>query len=345
MAITYRSGNLLEADVEALVNTVNCVGVMGKGIALQFRQAFPDNYRAYQKACRAHEVQPGRMFIVPTGSEANPKYIVNFPTKRHFRDKSRLSDIEAGLAALVEDIRRLGIRSLALPPLGCGNGGLSWSDVGPLITGALAALPEVDVHVFPPQDAPPAEAMPVSTQKPEMTPGRASLIRLIELYAIPGYELTKLEVQKLAYFLQAAGEPLRLRYAKHIYGPYAENLNHVLQRIEGHYLRGYGDRSHKRSRITLLPGASEAARAALVNRPDASARLQRVASLIEGFENPYGMELLSTVHWMAHEDPAAARDVERAVAGVQAWSERKRCSFRPAHLHTAWQRLQAQGWL
>ena len=131
--ITYTTGNILEAETEALVNTVNCVGIMGKGIALQFKQAHPDNYAQYVRACEAGEVQPGRMLITQTGSILPPHYIINFPTKRHWRDKSRLEDIDAGLEALKADIRRLGIRSIAIPPLGCGSGGLAWSEVRPRI--------------------------------------------------------------------------------------------------------------------------------------------------------------------------------------------------------------------
>lgn len=111
------TGNLLEADVEALVNTVNTVGVMGKGLALQFRQAFPENYQAYQKACTQHEVRPGQMFVFDTGQLTNPRYIINFPTKRHWRQKTRIQDIDDGLCALIEVVRAKGIRSLAVPPL------------------------------------------------------------------------------------------------------------------------------------------------------------------------------------------------------------------------------------
>jgi O-acetyl-ADP-ribose deacetylase (regulator of RNase III) len=155
--ISFAEGNLLDADVEALVNAVNCVGVMGKGIALQFKLAFPGNFREYEKACRAGQVRLGRMFIVPTGKQGNPAYIVNFPTKYHWRDKSRLEDIEAGLSDLVSQVRRLGIRSIAVPALGCGLGGLEWPRVKPLIVAAFEQLPDVMVMVFGPHDAPPVE--------------------------------------------------------------------------------------------------------------------------------------------------------------------------------------------
>ena len=131
--IEYKTGDILAADTEALVNTVNCVGVMGRGIALQFKNAFPENFVAYERACRLGEVQPGRMFVFDTHGLTNPRFIINFPTKRHWRGKSRLEDIDSGLEALVEEIRARGIRSIAIPPLGSGLGGLNWLDVRPRI--------------------------------------------------------------------------------------------------------------------------------------------------------------------------------------------------------------------
>jgi len=146
-------GDLLQADAEALVNTVNCVGVMGKGIALQFKQAFPENFRRYTQACAAGEVKPGQMFMVDTGIPGRHRYIVNFPTKRHWRNGSRLEDIESGLRALVEEVQQRDIRSIAIPPLGCGNGGLRWADVKPRIEAAFAELAHVRVVLFEPSSA------------------------------------------------------------------------------------------------------------------------------------------------------------------------------------------------
>ena len=146
--IEFKQGNLLKENAEALVNTVNCVGVMGKGIALQFKQAFPENFRQDEKACRAGEVQPGRMFIVPTGNLFYPRYIINFPTKRHWRSKSKIEDIKSGLKALVAEVQELAISSIAIPLLGCGNGGLDWAKVKPLIESTFVELPELKVIVF-----------------------------------------------------------------------------------------------------------------------------------------------------------------------------------------------------
>jgi O-acetyl-ADP-ribose deacetylase (regulator of RNase III) len=343
--LELKQGNLLDEKVEALVNTVNCVGVMGKGIALQFKQAYPEVFKQYKKACDAKAVQPGQMFTVELSPLFKPKYIINFPTKRHWRGKSKIEDIESGLVALVDEVKRLEIQSIALPPLGCGNGGLDWSVIKPLIEDAVEAIPDVHVVLFEPGGAPAADKIKVGTQKPKMTRGRALLVMLFELYGLPGYRLGRLEAQKLAYLLQAAGEPMDLRYVKHQFGPYADNLNHALQRMDGHYLKGYGDRQQK-SQIYVLPNVREDAEQFLGNDPDATARLDRVSHLIEGFETPYGMEMLATIHWIVHHDaPKAATDVEVAIQKVQEWSDRKARIFKPNHLRKAWQRLQAQGWL
>jgi O-acetyl-ADP-ribose deacetylase (regulator of RNase III) len=353
--IEFKQGNLLSENVEALVNTVNCVGVMGKGIALQFKLAYPENFRQYEKACKSSQVQPGRMFTVATGNLLNPKYIINFPTKRHWKGDSKIEDIESGLVAIVAEVQRLNITSIAIPPLGCGNGGLSWTVVKPLIESAFSQLPNVKVIIFEPSDVPITDTMLVATKKPKMTRARALFISLLELYGIPGYELTKLEIQKLAYFLQEAGEPLKLPYVKHIYGPYAHNLNHVLLDMEGHYIRGYKDGTSKAesAEIYVLPSGRIAAQSFLENEPQATMRLQQVSDLIFGYETPYGMELLATVHWVGTKEVNPARDratpeeslCDSAIALIENWSDRKRKLFKHQHIRKAWQRLVDQNWL
>jgi len=338
------TGNLIKADAEALVNTVNCVGVIGKGIALQFKQAFPDNFQQYKQACDAGSIKSGGVFVVHTGSRQNPVYIINFPTKYHWKGKSRLEDIKSGLQSLLEQVRLLGIESIAVPPLGCGNGGLDWADVKPLIQDAFAELPDVKVLLFEPGSAPEADSMPVATRTPKMNRTRALLIKLLERYSEAVYKTSLLEVQKLLYFLQAAGEPLKLDYLRAKYGPYAEKVNFILQALDGHYIRGYGDRSGQAA-IYLLPEAVEPATSLLADKADAIERLERVSALIEGFETLYGMELLATVHWVAHEEKQAATDVNAAIASVGAWSPRKQDLFTPEHIRKAWERLQDEGWL
>ena len=342
-------GNLLEADVEALVNTVNTEGIMGKGIALQFKKAFPENYEAYRQACAESLVQPGRMLVFERRTLTSPRYIINFPTKRHWRSKSRMADIDAGLTALVADVRRLGIRSVAVPPLGCGLGGLNWKDVRERMRIAFAQLPQVRWLVFEPAGAPEPARMANRTPRPKMTKGRAAVIGLIDRYLVPGfdYPITLLEIQKLVYFLLEAGEPMpKVEFAKHHYGPYADVLRHVLEKIDGHFITGYGAGENKPDiAISLIPQAAQEARQYLQEHADTLGRFERVARLIEGFETPLGMELLSTVHWVATHESPRATDALLASRAVHAWSTRKARLMREEHVGAAWHRLADEGWL
>ena len=346
--IQLTEGNLLRAPAEALVNTVNTEGVMGKGIALQFRQAYPGMFKAYVDACKVGRVQLGQMDVHDLGGLAEgPRWIINFPTKGHWRARSRLVDIDAGLEDLIATVRRLGLRSIAVPPLGCGHGGLDWAQVRPRIVQAFAAVPEVTLLLYAPSGAPVAAEMPNRTARPAMTVGRAALIGLMDRYlrGLLDPFVTLLELHKLMYFMQEAGQPLRLAYAPGRYGPYAPNLRQVLIKLDGHLLQGYGDGDDAPGKpIELLAGAVEEAQAFLDGQPDVLARMERVASLIEGFEDPYGMELLSSVHWVMCHDVAARDDAGAAVAAVHAWNERKRKTLKAEHLVTAWQRLKQARW-
>jgi O-acetyl-ADP-ribose deacetylase (regulator of RNase III) len=340
--IREERGNLLVADADALVNTVNTVGVAGKGIALQFRQAYPDNFRAYAKAAKRGEVVPGRMFVRETGQLSRPRFIINFPTKRHWRGNSRIEDIRAGLQDLVSCIRKLEITSIAVPPLGCGNGGLRWSDVHELIVDALEPL-EIEVLLYPPTGAPAAEDMPVRSNKPRMSLGRAALLMLMKYYRESDwFRLSALEVQKLAYFLQESGEPLRLNFRRAKYGPYADNLNHVLIAMEGHYTRGYGDRSSE-PQIQVLDGAYDVAAKFLEEHPQAFDRLQVVASLIDGWETPYSLELLATVHWALTKAQPQLSTRAEVCQFVAAWTPRKAMLFKPAQVNRAIDHLVDRG--
>lgn len=340
--IELRTGDILQADVEALVNTVNCVGIMGRGIALQFKNAFPDNFKAYAAACARDEVQPGKMFVFETRALTNPKFIINFPTKRHWRGKSRIKDIDSGLAALVEEIHARGIRSIAIPPLGSGLGGLNWTDVRPRIIDALRSLNGLRVIVYEPTTAPVATQ---SREVPNMTAGRAALVVLMHRYlgGLMDPFVTLIEIQKLMYFMQESGEPLRLNYVKHHYGPYAENLRHVLNRIEGHLVSGYHDGGDAPEKpLELVPGAVADAEAFLASDSDTRKRFDRVGNLVDGFETPFGLELLATVHWVAVREDAASPD--DAISKVYAWNERKK-RFSPRQIGIAFETLRAQGWL
>lgn len=353
MSVTITSGDLLRAEADAIVNTVNCVGVMGKGIALQFKQKWPDNYKAYKKACDSKLVRPGSMFIYDLGHLAGrPYYIVNFPTKDHWRGKSELPFIEEGLEDLVRLVRQYGIRSIAIPPLGCGNGGLDWEVVRPLIEKAFLPLKDsVRVLAYAPAGAPRAIEMEIYTEKPRMTPGRAVLIKLIELYRELDYSLSKIEVQKLCYFAQCAGQPLKLDFGKNQFGPYAPNLRHVLTHIDGHYVQGVGDHDRAETELRLLPGAVEEANEFLRDHADSLQRMERVGRLIEGFETPFGMELLATVHWVATHQ-CQGEDVGCVMRGIEEWeptrpewNARKKALLSRHQVEIALGRLAASGWL
>ena len=341
--IVPTTGNLLESDAEALVNTVNCVGVMGKGIALQFKQAFPEMFEAYRRAAKAGEVRLGSMHVHETGAVVGPRFIINFPTKKHWRSRSRLEDIERGLQDLVQQVDARGIASIAIPPLGCGNGGLEWERVRPLIVDAFASRPAVRVLLHQPRPEPQGAERRVAQDKPALTPARAAILQLMSQYQVAGYALTQLEIQKLAYFLQCAGESLQLRFEPHHYGPYAHNLNHVLRRLDGHYIAGAVD-VKPGTRVSLLGGAADEAARVIERDEDVQGRLALVARLVEGFETPYSLELLATVHWVVKEHPEAAHDVDRCIELTHAWSERKRSVLRPEHIAIAHRALEEQGW-
>jgi O-acetyl-ADP-ribose deacetylase (regulator of RNase III) len=341
----FKTGDILESNAEALVNTVNCVGIMGRGIALQFKNKFPANFKAYKAACERGEVQPGRMFVHATGWITGPKYIINFPTKRHWRGKSRLEDIEAGLESLRNVIREKRISSVAIPPLGSGLGGLDWKQVRPRIEQALSSLSDACIAVYEPNPAM-SERVAVSAKNPPaMTPGRAALVGLMQRYLSGLLDpfVTLLEVHKLMYFLQVTGEPLRLTYSQGFYGPYAENLRHVFKAVEGYYVTGFTDNGDSPAKeLKLIPGAVEDADKVLGQHSKTSQRIRRVVDLVDGFETPFGLELLSTVHWVANH--ARTQSPAETIAGTYAWNERKK-QFTERQIRLALQVLNDKNWL
>jgi O-acetyl-ADP-ribose deacetylase (regulator of RNase III) len=338
-------GDILKADAEALVNTVNCVGVMGRGIALQFRKAFPENFKAYKYACDAEQFNPGQVLVYDLNRFENPRYIINFPTKKHWKGGSKIEYIESGLKALLEEVSRYNIRSIAIPPLGCGLGGLNWGQVRPIIEKAFETLDGVDVLLYEPIGAPEAEVMVKENKVPEMTDGRAALLGLMRRYleAMMDPFVSLLEIHKLMYFMQETGENLQLRYKKGKYGPYAENLRHVLNVIEGHFITGFADAEDRPDvQIELLPDAAEQAEAFLESHSETCERFDKVADLIKGFETPFGMELLSTVHWVGTRENA--KTIDEAVQKTYEWNDRKKM-FQEKHIRIVWEVLEQKGWL
>jgi hypothetical protein len=211
-------------------------------------------------------------------------------------------------------------------------------------------MPEVKVIVYPPQKAPAAINMPNTTKRPQMTIKRAMVLKLLKQYCVLGYELTLLEIQKLLYFLQEAGELLELNFAKYHYGPYADNVRHVLSRFEGHFTVGFGEgKSNPRTPIQILPQALEEAENFLKDHieqiEEYNSRLERVKNLIDGFESPLGMELLATVHWLVKHESVAANNQEEIIKKIQSWNQRKKNTMKPTHIHIAMERLKQEQWI
>lgn len=303
--IRFTQGNLLEAKTEALVNTVNTVGVMGKGIALMFKERFAQNYRLYVAACKAKEVETGKMHVTATNELEGPRWIVNFPTKRHWRSPSQMAWITEGLHDLRRFLIENDVKSVAIPPLGAGNGGLSWPEVREQIVEVLGDL-DVDVLVFEPtnQYLNVAKRNGVET----LTPARALIAELVRRYWVLGMECSLLEIQKLAWFLERAIEklpstenPLNLKFIAHKFGPYANRLEHLLNNLDGSYL--HCDKRISDAEITDVIWFDQDRKAFLQTYLKTEAReysqaLERTAELIDGFESPFGMELLATVDWL-----------------------------------------------
>ncbi len=339
--IEIARGDILNADAEALVNTVNCVGVMGRGIALQFKKKFEENFKAYKKACDAGSLRPGTLLVFDYETFVNPRYVINFPTKDHWRAKSKIEDIESGLVALIEEVKDRKIKSIAIPPLGCGLGGLQWSVVRPKIEAAFVDL-DVQVFLFEPSGAPSAEKMVKDKTKPELTIPRAAVVGLMRRYLAGVMDpfVTLLELHKLMYFLVEVGEPIpRLQFQKGPYGPYSETLRFLLGKLEGYFTIGFADGEDTPEKpINLLKQGIDEAEAFLDAHPNTRERFDRVANLISGFETPYGMELLATVHWVITKD--GAHSLDDTVEAVHGWTERKKQLFPRRHIELARKVLQ-----
>jgi len=319
--IQYKKGNILEEEADALVNTVNTYGVMGKGIALAFKKTFPKNYKDYRKAFENKELQTGKMFVHKTDLLI-PKYIINFPTKRHWRNKSKLEYIEQGLEDLLNVIETNKIRSIAIPPLGCGNGGLDWKIVKKLIIDKLTSLQEeTQIIIYEP-----GFSLNLRTVKPitRLTPTRAIYLRILRQYELLGEEITTLVVQKLAYLLQRIGEPLRLRFDKGIYGPYAPNLNKMLEAFNPHFIHYENDLNKPTTVIKLIQDKKEETKQIIDTQLNDTQkeRLDKIQSLIEGFENSFGLELLATVAFAKEQCPNCSK--EEIIADIQNWTKRKK---------------------
>lgn len=335
--IKFTQGNLLESGADALVNTVNTVGVMGKGIALMFKERFPLNFELYAKACKQGQVHTGSMFITETGELSGPKWIVNFPTKQHWRANSRMEWIAAGLADLREWLCVNKVRSVALPPLGAGNGGLEWESVKPLIINTLSDL-ETEVLVYEPTTQYQNVQKRIGVE--QLTPARSLISELVRRYSILGMDCSLLEIHKLAWFLERSlarrqiSSPLKLKFRAHFYGPYAEELPYLLNALDGSYL-------HCEKRIadadpldTLwFDDAKEPLVTAYLQSEakEFLPALEEATSLIDGFQSPFGMELLATCDWLINRQNVLPT-VTSLREGLHAWPSRPWASDRKARI-------------
>lgn len=334
--IKFNKGNLLSSDAKALVNTVNTVGVMGKGIALQFKNRYPHNYTVYKEACKKGTFTVGQVLVVEDGDLMNRKLIVNFPTKAHWKGNSTYEYVRSGLKALREAIVSYNIDSIAIPPLGCGNGGLDWSIVKPMIVQELNDL-DVDIRIYEPNRE--IKSILLKEEAPKeakLTPARAMLLYLLFYYEAVGEQSSLFVANKLAYFLQRSGEPLRLKFEAHHYGPYAVQLNHVLLYLNGVYLSGMEQNTIKPfEAIQLNYSKFEEVKNYIetVLSYEQKQRLESVLGLIIHFESTFSLELLATVDYIM--DHHKTEDISAILGKISQWSNRKTDLFKPEYVSIA----------
>lgn len=341
--ITIRKGNLLESEAEGLVNTVNTVGVMGKGIALQFKKQYPGNYKVYKKACKEETFTIGQVLAVWDQNVMGKKCILNFPTKKHWRSPSKYEYIELALPALRAQIVEQKLKSVAIPPLGCGNGGLEWKKVKLMIKEALTDL-EVDVLLYEPNsDIQKQLKEKVVTAPVSLTINRAMLLRGLYAYEKEGESINLVVANKLVYFLQRLGQNMKLDFTPYIYGPYNPVVSHVMAYFNGSFVLGLEDMSAKPFDALLL-NYDEKARTYLdnyVNRTFNEKQFEitgRLDQLIDGFSSAMGIELLSSVDYILRDKPDAS--VTDVIAAAGAWSNRKKKLLNERHVKIALGRLQ-----
>lgn len=334
--IKYTKGNLLEANAQALVNTVNTVGVMGKGIALQFKNRFPNNYKEYRAACKAGTFKTGQVLIVKEGDLLNQKIIVNFPTKSHWKEKSKYEYITTGLIALKKAINDYNIESIAIPPLGCGNGGLDWSVVKEMIEKELNNL-KTNIYVFEPNDEIKKILQKENiSSKVKLTPARAMLLYLLFAYESKGEQSSLFVANKLAYFLQRKGEKLRLKFDAHHYGPYTVQLNHVLLHLNGTFLRGMEQNVVKPFEPIQLDYKKFKEVEEYINNkldPSQRNRLEEVIRFLNRYESTFALELLATVDYLMNKYKTS--DIALIQAKISNWSNRKEKLFNSAQIEVA----------
>jgi O-acetyl-ADP-ribose deacetylase (regulator of RNase III) len=338
--IKYITGNILDSSAQALVNTVNTMGVMGKGIALQFKKAYPNNYRAYEKACKADELQVGKMFVtLDSNTTSGERIIINFPTKTSWKKSSEYKYIEDGLENLVEVINNYKIKSIAIPPLGAGNGGLNWEKVKKIIEKKLMDL-DIDIYVYEPTLQIQEHLI---KERVKLTNARALLLYVLYDLVRNGEYVSEFSSEKVCYFLQKFGAKkyFKLEFEPNFYGPYSGKVRFVLNAINGSYLMGYSDMNKKPFEpLTLVPDAYETVK----NHVESDSELLEIANktivFLRGFYSDFALELLSSIDYISTKENTL--DKQTISRGLEKWSDRKRTLFsNPKYLEISLKHLQS----
>jgi O-acetyl-ADP-ribose deacetylase (regulator of RNase III)/uncharacterized protein YwgA len=338
--IQIQTGNLLDSNAEALVNTVNTVGVMGKGIALQFKNMFPTNYKQYAKACKSGEVQIGKLFVSEeTTILGGRKLVINFPTKTDWRKPSEYIYIEQGLRALAKLIADNHIKSVAIPPLGAGNGGLEWNRVKAMIELYLSSL-DCEVQIYQP-NAQIQEAM--KKERVKLTPARAMLLAVLFDLVRDGEFVSEFAAEKVAYFLQRFGakEYFKLDYQPNFYGPYSGKVKRVLYYLNGSYITGYSSMDKKPfEELGLMTDGESEVKAYLDENKECQDIVEKTKNFLSRYYSSFGLELLSTVDFIKQEKKVSS--IEEITEQINQWSSRKSAMFnKPQYIQLAVNHLQS----
>lgn len=323
--IKYITGDIFESTAEALVNTVNTVGVMGKGIALQFKKLYPGNYNEYRRACKNGELTVGNLLITTDRNiESGDRIIINFPTKTDWRKSSEYSYIETGLDALAREITDRNIKSVAIPPLGAGNGGLEWTRVKSLIEDRLKNI-DARIFVYEP-NARIKEHL--KTERVKLTGGRALLLYVLYDLVRNGSFVSEFAGEKICYFLQRFGAEkyFKLEYTPHFYGPYSGKVRYVLAALNGSYLMGYSDMDKKPFEpLTLIADGYDDVVSYIENNPSLKSIGDRTMKFLEGFYSDFSLELLSSVDYIINKEKTLDSDL--IYGKLCGWNDRKRSMF------------------
>ena len=339
--IHYKKGDILQSSAQALVNTVNTVGVMGKGIALQFKEAFPNNNKVYVDTCKQNKLATGQVLSVWDENLLHgKKLIINFPTKKHWRQPSKYQYIEKGLASLREELQEEKVKSVAIPPLGCGNGGLEWSKVRSMIVEALSNL-DIEIYLFEPNAAIKKVLQKQDVKKDiHLTPARASLLYALFAFESMGEYSSLFAANKLAYFLQRKGQKLRLQFKPYYYGPYALGVEKVLYHLNGVYLKGMEQGQAKPFESLELNYEKWEEVKHYVNHKLSNRDADRLESLIQfisGYTSELSLEILATVDFIVADNPKYT--VDDVIKSIENWNTRKKDLFKKDYVEKAYYHL------